>query len=590
MDQERATSPFSRQAWERSAAVVSVVLAFAACSSSKSGGPATSSTTISGVVTDSTGAVLTGATVSAGGATTMTSANGSFSLGVAPQANVVVDFSKAGYLESSKALIATAGSTSHVSAALKAMAAMMPLDATQGGSVTGAQGASLTAGPGVFVDPAGNPVTGSVQVSLTPLSPSVPGDLAAYPGALVGSTTGAGPSLLQTYGVLNVTVMQNGQDIQVAPGQTVTVTIPVTATGTLPPTQDLWSFNLATGMWDHEGTATLMGAAYTAQLAHFSYHNIDAAIVSGQATCVTGLVVDKSGNPVAGAYVSPSEGASVDTLLTTDSSGQYCTWVLSGGSETLTADSTATPFGEGSITLTGGAAVTFPASYPYTCSNLNCQKAPNIVLDQAPCMLDSDCPADDMCCTAKGTGMCLESFACDEATGSFPTGTGALDGSISSGGQCEASTGTITAILEGQTYVFDCYGATNLNNQAVEFTGTQLADGGSAILLLGLADPAGLSAGTSVAFSSEGGANVDLDSGSPEATLLLTEGATGDLLECTASSGSVTVNPWSTSLLATVGYTISNDTQLNCIDENVADGNFASFTGTISGTVTLPLL
>jgi hypothetical protein len=589
MDQERAMSPFSGRAWERSAAVVSVVLAFAACSSSKSGGPASTATTVSGIVTDSTGAVLAGATVSAGGATTMTATNGTFSLGVAPQANVVVDFSKSGYLESSKALIATAGSTSHVSAALKAMAAMMPLDATQGGSVTGAQGASLTAGPGVFVDPAGNPVTGSVQVSLTPLSPSVPGDLAAYPGALVGSTTGAAPSLLQTYGVLNVTVMQNGQDIQVAAGQTVTVTIPVTGTGTLPPSQDLWSFNLATGMWDHEGTATLMGSAYTAQLAHFSYHNIDAAIVSGQATCVTGLVVDKSGNPVAGAYVSPSEGASVDTLLTTDSSGQYCTWVLSGGSETLTADSTAAPFGEGSITLTGGPAVTFPSSYPYTCSSLSCQKAPNIVLSQPPCMTDSDCPADDMCCTAKGTGLCLESFACDEATGSYPTAP--LDGSISSNGKCPASTGSITAIVGGQTYTFGCYGAANVNNQTVEFTGSQPGDGGTAVFLLELADPAGLSAGDSLTFSPEAGANVDPDSGTPQATLLLTnESGTGSLLDCTAISGSVTVSPWSTTLLATVGYTISSDTQLNCFDDNVADANIATVTGTISGTVTLPLL
>lgn len=300
------------------------------------------------------------------------------------------------------------------------------------------------------------------------------------------------------------------------------------------------------------------------------------------------LVVDKAGNPVAGAYVSPSEGASVDTLLTTDSSGQYCTWVLAGGSETLTADSTASPFGEGSITLTGGAAVPFPSSYPYACSSLSCQKAPNIVLSQPPCTMDSDCPADDMCCTAKGTGLCLESFACDEATGSYPTAL--PDGSVSSSG-CPASTGSVTAIVGGQTYTFGCYGATNLNNQTVEFTGSQLADGGTAVFLLELADPAGLSAGDSVSFSSEGGANVDPDSGSPEATLLLTnQSGTGGVLDCTASSGSVTVSPWSTTLLATVGYTISSDTQLNCVDDNVADANFASVTGTISGTVTLPLL
>jgi hypothetical protein len=101
----------------------------------------------------------------------------------------------------------------------------------------------------------------------------------------------------------------------------------------------------------------------------------------------------------------------------------------------------------------------------------------------------------------------------------------------------------------------------------------------------------GLSAGASVGFDTEGGPNdLDLDSGSPQATFLLTNGAAStDVLECTAGSGSVTLNPWSTALLATVGFTISNGTQLNCIDENIADANFASFTGTISGSVTLPL-
>jgi hypothetical protein len=153
------------------------------------------------------------------------------------------------------------------------------------------------------------------------------------------------------------------------------------------------------------------------------------------------------------------------------------------------------------------------------------------------------------------------------------------------------STGSITAVLGGQTYAFDCYGAANLNNQEVEFTGMQLADGGSAVFVLLLTDPLGLSAGASVGFETEGGPNdLDLDSGSPQATFLLTnQSTTRDVLECTASAGSVMVNPWSTTILATVGFTISNDTQLNCIDENGNDGNVATFTGTISGTVTLPL-
>ncbi len=594
MDENRAPSVWKRGGWALAAA--GTIFAVGACSSSKTTTPGPSATTVSGVVTDSSGAVLPGVAVSAGSATTTTAANGTFSLSVAAQSNLVVDFSKSGYLETSKALTSTAGTASHVSAALMAMAAMQPLDATMGGSVMGARGASLTAGPAALVDPTGNPVTGMVQVALTPLSPSVPGELAAYPGALVGSTTGGAPSLLQTYGVLSVTAMQNGQELQVAPGQTVTVTIPVVATGTtpLPPTQDLWSFNLATGTWDHEGTAQLVGTAYTAQLSHFSYHNIDAAIVMGEATCVTGLVVDKSGKPVAGARVSPSEGASVDTLLTTDSSGRYCTWVLTGGSELLTADSTSAPFGEGSINVTAGASASFPSSYPYTCSNLACSNAPNIVLDQPPCTTDMGCPSDDTCCMVGGEGMCLEAFACAEATGSysFPgldASIPSFDGSIpSGGGGCAASSGAITANLGGQTITFDCY-ASVLVQGAFEATGRVGADDAqTTVFVLEVPDASGLSAGDTLALGSDAG--IDPDSGQPLATLLVTSESSTDVLECSPASGSVTFGPWSSTTGATVGFAIANGTQLNCTDVNIGDASFNTITGTISGTVTVPLL
>jgi hypothetical protein len=599
---ENCARPSYRRAWARAASVATVALALGACSSTKSSPPGPAATTVSGVVTDATGMVLAGVTATAGGVSTTTASNGTFSLNVGSQASLVVDFTKSGYLESSKALTVPAGKDSHLSAVLMAMATAMPLDSTAGGMVTGARGASLMAGPGAFVASDGSAVTGMVQVALTPLTPGMPGELAAYPGALVGSMSGGSPSLLQTYGVLNVTAMQNGQEIQVAPGQTVTVTIPVTApaTGTLPQTQDLWSYNVGTAMWDHEGTAQLSGSAYTAQLSHFSFHNIDGAIVSGMATCVTGIVVDKSGNPVAGADVSPSEGASIDTLITTDSSGRYCTWVLSGGSETLTADATSAPFGEGSISVTGAAGMSFPSMYPYACSSLACQTAPNIVLDQPPCVKDGDCPSGDTCCTVKGAGLCLQDFACSEATGSFPgfsldgsVPPFSLDGSVPPGsGGCSASTGSITATLAGQTYTFDCYGVVAVSNQTVEFTGRQTSDAASdAVFILELNDSMGLSTGTALAFSDDGGGSVDLDSGVPQATLILTRtNAQTDVLECTAASGTVTLNPWSSTVGSMVGIAISNDTQLNCVSENSADANFANFTGTMSGTVTLPLL
>jgi hypothetical protein len=372
--------------------------------------PDASMATISGVVTDATGAVLSGVTVASASATTATKPNGTFTLAVPASSSVVVAFSKTGYLPSSKAVAASTGTSAELLTALVAVAPAQPLDADTGGTVSGPRGSSLTVGAGTLVDQNGHTVTGTVQVSLTPLDPSMPGEFAAYPGSLVGSTGTGTPSLLQTFGVLDVTVTQNGAPVQIATGQTANVTIPVALGGTLPSTEQLWSFDLATAIWDHEGTATLQGSAYVAQLAHFSYHNIDGAVPNGNATCITGLVVDTSGNPIAGAIVAPAEGADADGRVTlTGSDGSYCTWAVANQTETITADATYAPYGQGSVDVTAGASIPFPGTY--SCSS-SCTKAPNIVIQQTPCSASVSCESGDTCCPLGGQLVCQSTFAC----------------------------------------------------------------------------------------------------------------------------------------------------------------------------------
>ena len=388
------------------------------------GAPEGSSATVTGLVIDTTGTAVAGVAVGAAGVSTATGADGRFSLSVPPRASVVVSFSKAGYLDSAKVAAATAGTTAYVVAAVAPMAAPQPLDATNGGTVTGARGAALTAGPSAFVDPSGNVVTGTVEVSLTPLGPGHAGELAAYPGSLVATTDAGVPAILETFGVLDVTVTQNGTALQVAPGQTVTATIPVTPDPSLAMTQDLWRFDPSTATWDSEGTAQLAGSAYRAQLGHLSFHNIDEPIFSNQASCVTGRVVDAAGNPVKGAYVSPEQGSLYDDLLTTGSDGSYCTWVLPGQTETITADATSAPYGEGSVSVTGGAPIAISFEDFLACP-ATCTSAPDIVLSQPACTQNTDCASpDDVCCPVGGHGMCLEPIACSRASGQPYCGDG----------------------------------------------------------------------------------------------------------------------------------------------------------------------
>jgi Carboxypeptidase regulatory-like domain len=578
----KMTSAKGASRWSLSASTAALATSIvAACSSATT--PSSPQASVTGVVTDATGTVLAGVAVSGGGATATTGADGAYSLKVNPKSGVVVAFSKSGYLASSKSVTPAAGTDTHANVALKAVASAQPLDATQGGSVTGDKGASLVAAPGVFVDATGKPVGGSVQVALTPLDPSVPGDLAAYPGSFVGTGNGD-RALLQTYGVLDVTVTQNGAPLQLAPGQTVTITIPATGTGTLPPTQDLWAFNLGTGTWDHEGTATLSGSVYTAQISHFSYHNIDGAIVTGQATCLTGVVLDATGKPVAGANVRPTEGASIDSWITTGPDGRYCTWVLSGDTETITADSIAPPFGEGTISVTGGASIPFPGSY--TCTNLGCQKAPDIVLADHPCSTDADC-AGQVCCTANGHMQCLDSFACSEDQRPIDFDAGSLppvDGSVGNG-SCN-NTGSVTITVQGQTLSFPCFVGEAIGSEGGEevIAAATTSAGEFEIIIASTNDFAGIGAGSMLPFLSDSAA----PSGAIESVVSLALSANTQLT-ATVDMGTLTIDAWSPISGGTFGFTIPSGTTFDADIVDTTAGNVTPTTATVSGSVTVKL-
>jgi hypothetical protein len=195
---------------------------------------------------------------------------------------------------------------------------------------------------------------------------------------------------------------------------------------------------------------------------------------------VTGLVVDASGNPVSGAYLSPEEGASVDLLSSTDSNGRYCTWVLAGQSETITATGTAAPYGEGSVTVTAGSTGS-PRPGSESCAGLDCATAPNIVLNQTACKTDSDCPSGDTCCAANGTNFCFTSYAREVATTTGAT-TCTTDSDCPSGDTCcdikaasrmscltqaacnlvnsggtACGSGSLSATIAGETQTWDCF-------------------------------------------------------------------------------------------------------------------------------------
>jgi hypothetical protein len=295
-------------------------------------------TGVIGHVRDALGAPVVGAKVSGGSAEAVTDAEGYFELEVNMSGETVFRATSAGFLPGLRRLAVGQDKPNAVEFTLYPMAEAVVLNAEAGGEVTAARGAALTAPAGAFVDATGNPVTGEVSVHLTPLDPSVEAELAAYPGDLRATTAEGETVQLESFGVLDVTVMQGENKLDVAPDQKLTIRVPAPASGTTPPdTIALWSFDEETGLWGEEGTATLDQASgtYVAEIAHMSFWNCDQPLSS---TCVRGTIEDSAGNPVPGAWVS-SEGVDYNggSQANASADGSFCMAVRRNSTVRVTA-------------------------------------------------------------------------------------------------------------------------------------------------------------------------------------------------------------------------------------------------------------
>lgn len=281
-----------------------VALALGACGDDSPSGPTfVPITGVAGLVVDAAGAPLDGVAVRAGGVETLSGTGGTYALELTGGDAYVAEFSKVGYLTVWKPLTIAPNSQSRLEVTLMAEAAAIAVDVTGGGEASGPRGAKVVIPDGGLVTRAGAPVTGSVDVHLTPLDPSVPAELAAYPGDLRAETADGDTVLLETFGVMDVTIRQGGEELDVAPGQTLTVSFPAPSGLASPPaTAELWSFDEARARWVEEGMSTYDAGTHTfvAELPHLSPWNIDRPL---EVSCVRGHVVDSAGAPLGGGYV-----------------------------------------------------------------------------------------------------------------------------------------------------------------------------------------------------------------------------------------------------------------------------------------------
>jgi hypothetical protein len=281
------------------------LLPLAACSNdaSDNDGGSQTGTGIFGVVLSTTGQPIANARVSFGGGNATTDASGNFVVR-ASAGRQIVRAEADGFVFGVRDVDVFADEASAVEFRLLPESPAVVVSADEGGEAAGPRGAQVTVPAGGLVDASGAPVTGDVNVHLTPLDPTVAAELAAAPELIAVNDANANV-LLESFGMMDITIRQDGEELQLATGQTMDIVLPAPAGATgLPATMPLWSFNEATGQWEEEGVLTLSedGSGWVGSISHMSMWNADVAVESG---CASGSVVDAAtGEPIPGARIS----------------------------------------------------------------------------------------------------------------------------------------------------------------------------------------------------------------------------------------------------------------------------------------------
>jgi hypothetical protein len=242
------------------------------------------------VVRDDSGAPLPGVTIAnaAGGPAATTGVDGRGTVSAERGVATTLRFAKAGFADQIKSLtLPPAAESGYLEVVMTARRASSTLaDGAAGGTVTGSDGAKVTFDAGSLQQADGTPVSGPVDVTLTPIDVAANGR--AFPGRFEGTRTTGQQGLIESYGTAEFLLSQGGAAVQLAPGRKATIEIPVyigkNRDGSAVKAGDvypLWSLDERTGGWTEEGTGTVVvaqtpsGFALRGDVTHFSWWNHD---------------------------------------------------------------------------------------------------------------------------------------------------------------------------------------------------------------------------------------------------------------------------------------------------------------------------
>jgi hypothetical protein len=249
--------------------------------------------TAQGSVTLLDGTALEGVTVTRFGAAAgaSTDSMGKVSVPLATGSPVTIKLAKSGYADQylRVEMPSTAGADAYFEAVMRERDGALTLpDAAAGGVLAGRDGATITLPANALINGSAAAVTGPVQISMTPVDVTRPG-AGGFPGSFDAVKPDGTTTPIVSFGTTEYVLSAAGQSLQLAPGKTATIEVPLYATVSLDgtplvpgDTTPLWSLDESTGIWVQEGEGTVVastaspsGLAMRATVSHFSWWNAD---------------------------------------------------------------------------------------------------------------------------------------------------------------------------------------------------------------------------------------------------------------------------------------------------------------------------
>lgn len=271
------------------------------------------------VLSGSSGNPISGASVDFTGASLTTDAQGLFSQANSAAIPRLVIQAAAANFEPLYGVTEVLGTVPSVSILrLTPYGTTSSLTVASGGTISDtASGASVIVPAAALLSSGGGAAPASVDLRVSPVNVGSDSSL------LSGDYTEAGNTLLQSFGAVVVTP---SVDVEVITGQTITLRVPVsTRSATTPASATAYYFEVATGRWVADGTATLVTGAtpyYEVAATRFAQWMVGSAVNSP--ITVSGCVVDDSGAPAVNVRMS-GDGVSYSSVDsgTTDVAGRF---------------------------------------------------------------------------------------------------------------------------------------------------------------------------------------------------------------------------------------------------------------------------